>query len=115
MNVIRETVMRLVGRKRVGPASNSITMGSGADGLSENYVQSGEPGTSSTSFGGLDKGKKERRRMTVVVITHAREMMAVADQVVVMKQGRVVEQGSFQELRRKKGSALGRALRGEVV
>ncbi|ENI10013.1 hypothetical protein COCC4DRAFT_124719 [Bipolaris maydis ATCC 48331] len=70
MNVIRETVMRLVGRKR-------------------------------------------RKRMTVVVITHAREMMAVADHVVVMEQGRVVEQGSFYELKRKRGSALGRALRGD--
>ncbi|XP_014557496.1 hypothetical protein COCVIDRAFT_96814 [Bipolaris victoriae FI3] len=72
MNVIRETVVRLVGRKR-------------------------------------------RKCMTVVVITHAREMMAVADHVVVMEQGRVVEQGSFQELKRKRGSAFGRALRGEVV
>lgn len=116
MNVIRETVMRLVGRKRASPASrSSSTMGSGSGGLSDYYVQSGSPGTSSTSFGGLDRGKEERKRMTVVVITHAREMMAVADHVVVMEQGRVVEQGSFHELKRKRGSALGRVLRGEVV
>lgn len=115
MNVIRETVVRLVGRKRVSPASSSGTMGSGSAGLSEYYVRNSEPGASSTSFSGLDKGKEERKCMTVVVITHAREMMAVADHVVVMEQGRVVEQGSFQELKRKRGSALGRALRGEVV
>ncbi|EMD90823.1 putative ABC transporter [Bipolaris maydis C5] len=114
MNVIRETVMRLVGRKRVGAASSrSSTVGPGSGGLSDYYVQSGPPGTSSVSAVGLDKGKEERKRMTVVVITHAREMMAVADHVVVMEQGRVVEQGSFYELKRKRGSALGRALRGD--
>ncbi|EUC43512.1 hypothetical protein COCMIDRAFT_7071 [Bipolaris oryzae ATCC 44560] len=117
MNVIRETVMRLVGRKRVSPArsSSGSTTGSASAGLSEYYVQSGELGTSATSFGGLDKGKEERKRMTVVVITHAREMMAVADHVVVIEQGRVVEQGGFQELKWKRGSALERVLRGEVV
>jgi ATP-binding cassette subfamily B (MDR/TAP) protein 1 len=51
--------------------------------------------------------------MTVVIITHAREMMAIAEHVVMLDKGRVVEQGSFGELKRKKGGAFGRLLRGE--
>ncbi|USP82473.1 putative ABC transporter [Curvularia clavata] len=72
-NVIRETVLRLVGRARQG------------------------------------------RGITVVVITHAREMMAIAEHVVVLDQGRVVEQGSFQELRNRRGGAFGKMLRGEMM
>lgn len=72
-NVIRETVLRLVGRARQG------------------------------------------RGMTVVIITHAREMMAVAEHVVVLDRGRVVEQGGFQELRSRPGGAFGKMLRGEMM
>ncbi|KAF1913806.1 P-loop containing nucleoside triphosphate hydrolase protein [Ampelomyces quisqualis] len=59
------------------------------------------------------KGKEPRKRMTVIIITHAREMMAIAEHVVMLDKGRVVEQGSFGELKRKKGGAFGRLLRGE--
>jgi ATP-binding cassette subfamily B (MDR/TAP) protein 1 len=77
------------------------------------------PPTSPRSrYGGLwaeevDKDRRKRKRMTVVIITHAREMMAIADHVVMLDKGRVVEQGSFGELKRKKGGAFGRLLRGE--
>jgi ATP-binding cassette subfamily B (MDR/TAP) protein 1 len=59
------------------------------------------------------KGKEPRKKMTVVIITHAREMMAIAEHIVMLDKGRVVEQGSFKELKRKKGGAFGRLLRGE--
>lgn len=36
--------------------------------------------------------------MTVIIITHSREMMEIADQIVVLDQGRIVEQGRFEEL-----------------
>jgi len=50
--------------------------------------------------------------MTVIIITHVREMMAIAEHIVVLDQGSVVEQGSFNELKRKRQSAFGRLLRG---
>ncbi|KAI4653901.1 hypothetical protein J4E93_001669 [Alternaria ventricosa] len=61
---------------------------------------------------GSDKGNRPRQRMTVIIITHAREMMAIAEHIVVLDQGKVVEQGSFNELKRRRQSAFGRLLRG---
>ena len=49
--------------------------------------------------------------MTVIIITHAREMMAIADHIVMLDSGKVVEEGSFDELRRKRGP-FARLLRG---
>jgi ATP-binding cassette subfamily B (MDR/TAP) protein 1 len=45
-----------------------------------------------------------------VVITHARQMMEVADQVVVMQGGECVEEGKFEELVRRQGGELRRML-----
>ncbi|KIW94749.1 uncharacterized protein Z519_04726 [Cladophialophora bantiana CBS 173.52] len=42
--------------------------------------------------------REKGRKLTVIVVTHAREMMEVADHVVVMEEGGVIEQGSFTEL-----------------
>jgi ATP-binding cassette subfamily B (MDR/TAP) protein 1 len=61
---------------------------------------------------GGEKGKEPRKRMTVIIITHAREMMAIAGHIVMLDKGRVIEQGSFDELKKKRGSAFGRLLRG---
>ncbi|KAL4913248.1 P-loop containing nucleoside triphosphate hydrolase protein [Aspergillus aurantiobrunneus] len=41
--------------------------------------------------------------LTVIVITHAREMMEVADEIVVLENGRVVEKGSYGALSRRSG------------
>lgn len=71
---------------------------------------------SGSDFGfgfGMGKGKEPRKRMTVVIITHAREMMAIAEHVIMLEKGRVVEQGGFRELKRKVGGAFGRLLKGE--
>lgn len=38
------------------------------------------------------------RKMTVIIITHSREMMQCADRIVVMSRGGVVEDGRFEEL-----------------
>lgn len=46
-------------------------------------------------------------RMTVVVITHATEMMKFADNVVMLDEGQVVEQGTFEELVAKQGRFAG--------
>lgn len=47
----------------------------------------------------LEFPNKEERR-AVVVISHDVEMMKVADRIVLLEQGRVVEEGSFQSLAR---------------
>ena len=49
--------------------------------------------------------------MTVIIITHAREMMAIAEHIIMLEQGRVIEEGGFEELRQKRGE-FARLLRG---
>jgi ATP-binding cassette subfamily B (MDR/TAP) protein 1 len=44
------------------------------------------------------EGKRTGKLLTIIVVTHGREMMEFADNVVVMDQGAVVEQGRFDEL-----------------
>lgn len=39
-----------------------------------------------------------RRELTVIIITHAKEMMEIADNIVVLEQGSVVEEGPFRVL-----------------
>ncbi|KAE8147972.1 P-loop containing nucleoside triphosphate hydrolase protein [Aspergillus avenaceus] len=41
-----------------------------------------------------------RKGLTVIIITHAKEMMEIADNVVVMENGRVVERGPYKALSR---------------
>lgn len=47
-----------------------------------------------------------RRDLTVIIITHAREMIEIADHVVVLDQGVVVEDGSYHALARRVGGKL---------
>ncbi|WPG97252.1 Hypothetical protein R9X50_00002400 [Acrodontium crateriforme] len=49
------------------------------------------------------RGKSPKRKMTLIVITHAKEMMELAEQVVVLADGRVVESGGFEQLMAAKG------------
>lgn len=44
--------------------------------------------------------------LTVVIITHAREMMEIADQVVVLEQGCLVERGRYRDLVGRSGGRL---------
>jgi ATP-binding cassette subfamily B (MDR/TAP) protein 1 len=53
----------------------------------------------------------KRAGMTVIMITHAAEMMQIADNVVFMEEGRVGEQGRYEDLLAKKGK-LWEMLRG---
>jgi len=41
--------------------------------------------------------------LTVIIITHAKEMMEVAENVVVMDKGRMVEEGPYERLRERNG------------
>ncbi|KAL5689404.1 hypothetical protein EMGR_008802 [Emarellia grisea] len=47
-----------------------------------------------------------RLGLTVIIITHAREMMEIADNIVVLQQGSIVEQGPYEVLARRRGGKL---------
>ena len=47
--------------------------------------------------------REMKGRLTVIVVTHAKEMMSFADQVIVMDRGSVAEQGSYAELLTRRG------------
>ncbi|PVH92092.1 P-loop containing nucleoside triphosphate hydrolase protein [Periconia macrospinosa] len=55
-----------------------------------------------------------KKQMTVIIITHAKEMMAIAEHIVMLDKGRVVDEGSFDELKRRKG-AFAQLLKGKRV
>ncbi|KAE8824613.1 hypothetical protein PTNB85_09377 [Pyrenophora teres f. teres] len=131
--VVRDTIRRLVasssssdGAGSTSPRSPPLSPRSRAGGVWDDFRH----GTPTHDVDGTDKewdvkvvreqqrqgrqqGKQPRKQMTVVIITHAREMMAIAEHVIMLDKGRVVEQGVFAELKRKKGGAFGRLLRGE--
>lgn len=108
-NTVRETVRKLVddgaGDEGVAsPASPPMSARSRSGGFWDVGAAAGAVG----------KGKGKRKQMTVIIITHAKEMMSIAEHVVVLDQGRVVEEGSYRELKRKRGGAFWRLLRGEA-
>ncbi|KAF2131947.1 multidrug resistance protein-like protein 2 [Dothidotthia symphoricarpi CBS 119687] len=106
-SVVRETIRRLVqggGTESVGVSPRSRSGGVWDDKDWEAGFGSGGSGA---------KAGMPRKQMTVIVITHARDMMAIAERIVMLDKGRVVETGTFSELKRKRGGAFGRLLRGE--
>lgn len=46
------------------------------------------------------------RSMTVIIITHHRDMMEIAERVVVLDQGRIAEEGTFAELMGRNGALV---------
>ncbi|KAF2454212.1 P-loop containing nucleoside triphosphate hydrolase protein [Lineolata rhizophorae] len=52
---------------------------------------------------GMASGKNGGRKITVVIITHAQDLMTVADRVVVLEHGTMVEEGGYRELLAKRG------------
>ncbi|RKK93787.1 ABC transporter B family member 6 [Fusarium oxysporum] len=48
--------------------------------------------------------KKSRRDMAIVVVTHSKEMMAIADRIVVLEDGAKVEEGTYHDLLQAKGA-----------
>jgi ATP-binding cassette subfamily B (MDR/TAP) protein 1 len=113
-NTIRDTILRLVRPTPISPSSSRSprspeisprSRGSGIwDEVDKDWDIKAVHG---------ENGKEPRKQMTVIIITHAREMMAIAEHIVMLDGGRVVEQGSFGELKKKRGGAFGRLLRGE--
>ncbi|KAG5808422.1 hypothetical protein H9Q74_005508 [Fusarium xylarioides] len=48
--------------------------------------------------------KKSRRDMAIVVVTHSKEMMAIADRIVVLEDGAKVEEGTYHDLLHARGA-----------
>lgn len=72
--------------------------------------------TKQRSIGSADDGSMGgfNGEMAVVIITHNVEMMRIAENVVFLEGGQVVEQGGFEELRRK-GGPFARLISGEMA
>jgi ATP-binding cassette subfamily B (MDR/TAP) protein 1 len=99
-NVVRETVQRLVAEAKTGEANANLPR-----------PRTGAIWGKETAIGA---SRGARKPMTVIIITHAREMMMIAEQIIMLDKGRVIEEGSFNELKKRKGGAFGRLLRGEA-
>ncbi|KAJ9308096.1 hypothetical protein DTO217A2_2337 [Paecilomyces variotii] len=52
----------------------------------------------------------QRRGLTVIIVSHSREMMDIADNVVVMEQGTIVEEGSYHALMQREEGKLRRLI-----
>ncbi|OSS46041.1 hypothetical protein B5807_08128 [Epicoccum nigrum] len=131
---IRDTILRLVSAAPdrdetmgmgaslgLGASSSSRAAGvwgegeGGAAGLSLSMATSPSPSPGWIRARGRGaKGKQKKKQMTVVIITHAREMMSVAEHVVMLDKGRGVEEGGYAELKRRRGGRFAKLLRGEV-
>ncbi|CCC14172.1 hypothetical protein SMAC4_08616 [Sordaria macrospora] len=89
---VREVFARLVHgnrNNRTGTGSGSGMEGMKGDGIKEGMKEGGEKG------------------MAIVVVTHSKEMMRIADRVVMIENGAVIEEGPFEELRARKGNGNG--------
>ena len=117
INIIRDTILHLVNDDNETsstispPLSPHARSGGIWDGVDKDWDIKVAKHQKRMAAKGGEKGKEPRKRMTVIIITHAREMMAIAGHIVVMDKGRVVERGGFKELK-KKGSAFELLLRG---
>ena len=111
--IIRDTIRKLVRDARPNSEATLLASPPLSPGSRSGGVWDFEDGSGKGKMSVVGVGKKERKRMTVIIITHAKEMMAIAEHVIMLDKGRVVEEGTFGELKRKKGGAFGRLLRGE--
>ena len=60
----------------------------------------------------VDLVNDKRRALTAIIITHSRDMMEIAERIVVLDRGSIVEEGGFDELMGKTGGALVNLLSG---
>lgn len=57
---------------------------------------------------------REQENLTVIIITHHKDMMEIAERVVVLDQGVMAEEGTFEELMEKKGALANLLSGGEI-
>jgi ABC-type multidrug transport system fused ATPase/permease subunit len=81
----------------------------------DNDLRSGRSGKSTSLHSGETRvsSREGRRRLTVIIITHSKEMMSIADKVFFLDRGELVEQGGFAELMAR-GGKLAELLRNEA-
>ncbi|KAF2438765.1 P-loop containing nucleoside triphosphate hydrolase protein [Karstenula rhodostoma CBS 690.94] len=106
--IVRDTIQRLLHESRNPPPA--VT----ASNASQFPPRVGSTTEATKQLSARMSQAIEREGMTVIIITHAREMMAIAEHIVMLDQGRVVEEGGYEELRRKRTGAFARLLRGEA-
>lgn len=70
-------------------------------------------GLTTTSGGGSNDNGEERR--TTLMITHKLQVMQMCDRILVVDQGEIVEDGTFEQLMEKKGVFAGLASGGEWI
>ncbi|KAH6620358.1 P-loop containing nucleoside triphosphate hydrolase protein [Boeremia exigua] len=118
---IRETILRLVASptehddtvdRPLSPRSRAGGFWDGKDWEPSDGVV-GSPGWL-RARGKRAKGKGKKKQMTVIIITHAREMMSIAEHIIMLDKGRVIEEGGYAELKRKRSGAFAKLLRGEA-
>jgi ATP-binding cassette subfamily B (MDR/TAP) protein 1 len=120
-NIIRDTIRRLMydtddNSSTISPPLSPRCRSGGIwDGVADDWDVKVVEHQQRMAASASEKGKEPRKRMTVIIITHAREMMALAEHIILIDQGRVIEQGSFSMLKKKRGSAFGRLLKGVRV
>lgn len=110
--LVGETVQRLVRDQRRGTTTTpaaGLTRGEADDDDGKRHGRVWREGFESEGEGEDEAG--EGSAMAVLIITHSVEMMRVAERIVVMDRGRVVEMGSWEELMRRRGE-LRRLVRG---
>ncbi|KAJ4992694.1 ABC a-pheromone efflux pump [Stagonosporopsis vannaccii] len=118
---IRDTIVRLVSStpEHVDMVGLPLTPRSRSDGVWDGKDWEANDGVVATpgwirARGRGAKGKEKKKQMTVIIITHAKEMMSIAEHIIMLDKGTVVEQGSYAELKRKRGGAFAKLLRGEA-
>lgn len=114
-NTIRDTINRLVSTEpddEAGSLPDSREGGACGGGDVDEEVKSAGW---LRARGRGKKGKQAKKQMTVIIITHAREMMSIAEHIVMLDKGKVIEEGGYAELKRRRGGAFARLLRGEAV
>ncbi|KAF3004084.1 hypothetical protein E8E13_003217 [Curvularia kusanoi] len=120
-SIIRDTVLRLVSAAPEHDDTMSLPLSPrsrtggiwGDKGWDPNEDVVATPGWIRARGMGA-KGKEVKKQMTVIIITHAREMMSIAEHIIMLDKGKVVEEGGFAELKRKRGGAFAKLLRGEA-
>lgn len=120
-NTIRDTVLRLVSSPSEHDDSVESPLGPGSRGggfwdMKDWEANDGVVGTPGwiRARGRGAKGKEQKKQMTVIIITHAKEMMSIAEHIIMLDKGRVIEEGGYADLKRKRGGAFAKLLRGEA-
>lgn len=121
-NTIRDTVRRLISftpehDDTISPPTSPRSRSSGLWIDKDWEVNDGVVGSPGwlRARGKGSKGKEKKKQMTVIIITHAKEMMSIAEHIIMLDNGRVVEEGGYTELKKKRGGAFAKLLKGEAL